>query len=345
MNGRNYLSAAALLFLVLLAFIVGDLTGRTAERYTPQEYAVIEAVKKVKPAVVRIETYGSNYNNQPLEIGTGVIFRPDGYILTNAHVLSQASRIGVFTASGKQYDAALVAPSDEYDLAVLRIQAQNLPVIQFGNSDALQLGETAIAIGNPLSFGWTVTVGVVSALNRELTVRHVPYHHLIQTDAAINPGNSGGPLVDTQGRVIGINTLVWGGGENINAQGLGFAIPASTAIKIADNLLHMGNIPEFKPRVRLGLSMYDLTEQLAMQLNLPVVRGVVVESVEPGSPAQKSGIQAGDVITKVDEVNVTSSDTLIDYIRQKEPGTVVIFEVWRNGLKRAARVKLESASP
>jgi serine protease Do len=344
MHNKKFTSFLFILFGIGVSFFLGSLIGKCEQRFTPGEQAVILAVKKVKPAVVRIQTYSGNYSNLPLEIGTGVIFRSDGYILTNAHVLRGAYRIEVYTANGKRYDAALVAPSDEYDLAVLKIPAQNLPTVQFGNSDDLELGQTAIAIGNPLSFGWTVTKGVVSALNRDVLVQsqHRAYHHLIQTDAAINLGNSGGPLVDTQGNVIGINTLVWGGG-NFNAQGLGFAIPSNTAKKIANELLHMGNIPQFKPRVRLGLSVYDLTETLAQELNLPVIRGAVVESVEPGSPAQKAGLRAGDVITKIDNTEIRNSDELIAYVRQKSPGAVIRVEAWRGGVKRSFIIKLERA--
>lgn len=327
--------------VITAAFLLGNVNGKGQDRFPSYEESVIEAVKQVKPAVVGIKTYGGYYTHFPLEIGSGVIFRSDGYILTNAHVLLRANKIMVTLASGKTYTAALVAPAQQYDLAVLKIPASHLPYARFGNSSDLELGQTAIAIGNPLNFGWTVTVGVVSALNRDVLAGHKPYRHLIQTDAAINPGNSGGPLINTLGNVIGINTLVWEGRGSMKAQGLGFAIPSNTVIKVADELLHEGYLPQFKSRVRLGISAYDLTPGLAMQENLRIVKGVVVETVEPGSPAQKGGILPGDVITKIDGHRILGVHELVDYIRREKPNTIILVVVWRNGIKRRLRVKLE----
>lgn len=333
-----------LLILVIAAFSSGRFVGRSATEFTDSEIAVIEAVRKVKPAVVGLKTYRGMNAQTPIQVATGIIFRPDGYILTNAHVLRGANRVSVVASDGKRYEAALVAPSDEYDLAVLKIDAKNLPVATFGDSSKLELGQTAIAIGNPLSFGWTVTQGVVSALNRQVTARRVTYEHLIQTDAAINPGNSGGPLVASNGQVIGINTLVFEN-PNINVQGLGFAIPSNTVKAVANQMFTSSRSFRLNQRVRLGLSTYDLTQELAMQENLPVVRGVVVDSVEPGSPAAKARIVRGDVLTKVDTLTITNTEELMHYIQGRPPGSILTFEVWRGGLKGTMRVKLEGNSP
>jgi serine protease Do len=344
-NGNKSSKALYFLFFCFAAaaFFLGSINGKEQVRFPSYEESVIKAVKEVKPAVVGIKTYGGYYSHYPLEIGSGVIFRSDGYILTNAHVLLGANKIMVTLANEKTYTAALVAPAQQYDLAVLKIPATHLPYARFGNSSDLELGQTAIAIGNPLNFGWTVTVGVVSALNRNVLAGHKPYRHLIQTDAAINPGNSGGPLINTLGNVIGINTLVWEGRGSMKAQGLGFAIPANTAMKVADELLHEGYLPQFKSRVRLGVSAYDLTPGLAMEENLRIVKGVVVETVEPGSPAQKGGILPGDVITKINGHRILGVNELIARIRREKPDTVIVVELWRNGIKRTLRVKLVPA--
>jgi len=327
---------AALLFAGLVSVVYGS-------GLTPDEAAVVEAVKKVKPAVVGIKTYREDMTGSPIEVASGVIFRSDGYILTNAHVLRRAHHVMIFTAEGKRYEAAMVAPANDYDLVVLRINAKNLPVVTFADSDRLSLGQTAIAIGNPLSFGWTVTKGVVSAFHRQVTIPNVYYKDLIQTDAAINLGNSGGPLVATNGEVIGINTLLYENPE-VNTQGLGFAIPSNIVKRVANQLLHLGNPMIFKKNpIKLGIQMYDLTDELAGQLGLSVVKGVVVQSVDPGSSAGRAQIKSGDVLTKVDGVEISGTEFLIQYVETKSPGTVITFEVWRQGLRGTRSVKLEAA--
>lgn len=344
MNRSRQFPLIAVIFLLLGVFSLSHFIGKSQTEFTDSEMAVIEAVKKVKPGVVGLKTYRGVDVQTPVQVATGVVFHKDGYILTNSHVLRGANRVQVITADGKKYEAALVAAADEYDLAVLKVAAKNLAVVVFGDSNKLELGQIAIAIGNPLSFGWTVTQGVVSALNRRVTARHIVYEHLIQTDAAINPGNSGGPLVSSRGEVMGINTLVY---ENptVNTQGLSFAIPSSTVKQVANIIFEKARNFKVSPKVRLGLSLYDLTQELAMQQGLPVVRGVVVESVEPGSPAALWRILPGDVITKVDDVAVTDSDRFMHYMQQKSAGQTVTLEIWRKGLKGALRVKLEGTPP
>lgn len=324
---------------IIMAFLIGACPYFSAA--ADYDSAVIQAVKHVKPAVVGIQTYRNADSENPVEVGSGIIYRSNGYILTNAHLLRGAVRIEVYTAAGKKYEGALVIPADEYDLAVVKIEAENLPTAQFGNSSRLELGQTAIAIGNPLSLGWTVTKGVISALNRNVSVRRTPYHHLIQTDAAINPGNSGGPLIDLNGRVIGINTLVYQN-PNFVTQGLGFAIPAETAMAVASELLHTENFQYKAPRVRLGIGMYDLTPDQALQFGLPIVHGVIVESIEPNGPAAKAKLEAGDVLTKVDNFSIMTTESLIHYIRDKAPGSTVKFELWRRGIKQTVQVQLEA---
>lgn len=328
------------LFLFLLAVVhAGTLTA--------DETAAIEAVKKVKPAVVGIKTYREDMSGSPLEVASGIIFRPDGYILTNAHVLRGAHHVIVYTAVGKQYEAALVAPANESDLAVLHINASRLPVVTFGDSDRLLLGQTAIAIGNPLSFGWTVTKGVVSALHRQVSIPNVHYKDLIQTDAAINLGNSGGPLVSTSGEIIGINTLIY---ENptITTQGLGFAIPSNAVKRIAQELLHLGSpaaaFQKRTPAIKLGIGMYDLNDALATQLGLTIVKGVVIERIDPNSSAAKAKLLTGDVLSKVDGIEISGTEFLIHYVQSKSPGTVITFELWRRGIRESRNVKLEPAS-
>ncbi|MBI2252281.1 MAG: trypsin-like peptidase domain-containing protein, partial [Armatimonadetes bacterium] len=194
------------------------------------EVQIIEAIKKVRDAVVSINTY--SYGEEIQGIGSGVILTHDGYILTNAHVIKKARNIIIMLSSGEKYPANLIKASADQDLAILKINSnKSLPIPQFGDSDKLQLGQIAIAIGNPMHFEWTVTSGVVSALGRKINYKGITYENLIQTDAAINPGNSGGALINSAGEVIGINTLVYTGSVYTHAQGLSFAIPIKAALK------------------------------------------------------------------------------------------------------------------
>ncbi len=254
--------------------------------------------------------------------GSGMIISKDGYILTNNHVISSADKVTVTLNDGRQFPAALVGRDAYSDVAVLKIEAPNLLPVTFGRSDQLRPGEWVIAVGSPLGFDHTVTLGIISALSRRIPDLNSNLS-FIQTDAAINPGNSGGPLVNLKGEVIGINTAISGRGQNI-----GFAIPADTVKAIADTLI--AGKPITRPWI--GISMVDLNPDLAKHVGLPpATKGVVVAQVLQNSPAYKAGLMQGDVIQKMDGKPVTQSEVVQENIRQKPLNARINLEILRNG--------------
>jgi len=250
------------------------------------------------------------YRREVPGLGSGFLVNKDGYILTNAHVAQGARQIKVTLTDGRQFEAKLVGMDTGYDLAVLKIEGQDLPAAALGNSDDLIVGEWAIAIGNPFGFLLndtkpSVTVGVVSATRRDIKPEAgmtSVYKNMIQTDAAINPGNSGGPLVNSLGEVIGINTFIFS--KSGGSIGLGFAIPINTAKKVFDEIVQYGRVRS----VWIGVQVQDLTPYLAQGLGLTDRDGVVVSKVDRGSPAAKAGIVPGDIIRKVNGEKIRNSD-------------------------------------
>jgi S1-C subfamily serine protease len=263
-------------------------------------------------------------------VGTGIIVSADGYILTNYHVAGDAQAISV-TVLGKDgkksYPAKLIGGDQQQDLAVIKIDAANLHPAQFGDSAALKPGAWVMAIGNPFGYAHTVSVGVISALGRPLdTESSTRMHDLIQTDAAINPGNSGGPLVNLNGQVVGINTAIYvGNGQGPQAVGIGFAIPSNRAKNIYEQIRKTGKVQ--KPY--LGISYHEIDEEMRNKLHLPVRDGAVVDGVYPKGPADKAGLKAGDVITKVDGANLTETDALGSFIAKKGVGESLAMDVLR----------------
>lgn len=223
-------------------------------------------------------------------LGSGVIIRNDGYVVTNAHVVARGERIRVVLADERELEATLVGVDHDADLAVLKIEGKDLPALEFGDSEDLLIGETVIAIGNPFGFSHTVTTGVISARGRSLRTEERTYLDFIQIDASINPGNSGGPLLNINGELIGINTAIYG-----RAQNIGFAIPARRAAQITDHLIRFGKVKHGY----LGLRVQDLTPNLAEALDIPHRKGVVVHNVDEGSPAARSGLRPGDVVVSI----------------------------------------------
>ncbi len=270
--------------------------------------------------------------------GSGVIFKSDGYILTNNHVVGNADVIEVTLFDKRKYKAKVVGKDRFTDLALLKIDGiNNLPAANFGTSKPLRAGDWAIAIGSPLGFDHTVTLGIISALGRLLPAGHnetssLGNVQLIQTDAAINPGNSGGPLLNIHGDVIGITTAIRG-----DAQNIGFAIPVDVAKDVAQQLLDRGSIA----RAYIGIYMQDLNDQIARSLHIsPNTKGVLVARSAEGSPAEKAGLVQGDVIVKVDGQSVTNSKEVQAIVRKHKPGDNVEFLIARADTLAATTVKI-----
>jgi S1-C subfamily serine protease len=276
----------------------------------------------------------------------GVIYDTQGHILTNNHVIDGAQQLLVSLPDGRSFTAKLVGADPQTDLAVVQIEGSDLPVATFGNSDALQVGDWVVAIGNALALpgGPTVSAGVVGALGR--TVQEPgdsdnsagPYlFDVIQTDAPINPGNSGGPLVNLQGQVVGINTLVAGQAEpGIQAQGIGFAISISTAKPIADQLVATGHVVH----PYIGLVVAPLNPVITRRLGIDAKNGVLVIGVQQGSPAAEAGLQARDVITKIDGKDVADDSVFAQTINSHKPGDTLTLTVLRSQQTLELKAKL-----
>ncbi len=264
-------------------------------------------------------------------LGSGVIITKDGYILTNNHVIEDADDVKVSIGeSTKRYDAKVVGRDAFADLAVLKIEADNLTAAVIGDSEQLEVGDVVLAIGNPFGVGQSVSRGIVSALSRGVGIG--PIEDFIQTDAAINPGNSGGALLDTEGRLVGINTAILS--RSGGFAGVGFAIPVNLARNIAEQIVNTGRVD----RGFLGVAPQDLTEDLVSQFGTE--KGALISEVTEGSPAEKAGLKAGDVIVKVQNSEVRDSRQLLLTVGQFTPGTTVAVEYLRDGKTRTAQVKL-----
>ena len=297
---------------------------------TSEEETVIRVARQITPAVVSIvvPNYGS---------GSGAIIRRDGMVLTNAHVVGSARTVQVGLADGRKTTGTVLGRDVGLDVAVVRIPLTDTPVATLGNSDQLQVGQLAIAIGNPLGLERTVTTGVVSALNR--TARSTGGDTFIQTDAAISPGNSGGPLVDSRGAVIGINSAeLLGQGVS----GLGFAIPINIAMQMAGQVLATGRYV----RPFLGIAYADVDGDMSAQFRLPVKQGVLVTGVEAGTPASQGGIRMQDIITRVNDTPITMGGDLRSVLRGLHPGDVARVSVVRppNGAQSTVNVRIGQAT-
>ncbi len=311
-----------------------------------QSNFIAAAVQKVGPAVVRIDAsrtvrqnsfrdfFGdgvSPSNRTERGTGSGFILRSDGLVVTNAHVVDGADRVKVTLKDGRTLEGKVLGEDSLTDLAVVKIEADQLPTVTLGNSDLLQPGEWAIAIGNPLGLDNTVTAGIVSALGRSSQQVGVADKRLgfIQTDAAINPGNSGGPLLNANGDVIGINTAIIGG-----AQGLGFSIPINEAQKILDQLITKGKVQH----PYLGIQMVTLTPEVTEELNnnlssnlkLTENQGVLISRVMPNSPAERSALQPGDVIKRINGQAITQASAVLAIVEDSKIGGSLQFEIQRN---------------
>ncbi len=255
-------------------------------------------------------------------LGSGVIVSPEGYLLTNNHVIDSADDIEVALSDGRRATARLVGGDPETDVAVLKIDLDRLPVIAFGDADSLEVGDVVLAIGNPFGVGQTVTAGIVSALGRtQLGIN--TFENFIQTDAAINPGNSGGALVDAAGNLMGINTAIYS--RSGGSLGIGFAIPATTARQVMEGLIKDGVIT----RGWIGVEPRDMTPEIAETFNLPIKEGVLITGVLQDGPAAEGGIRPGDVVTHVDGTPVTNTSQLLSSVAALKPRREAVISVQR----------------
>lgn len=320
-----------------------------------QSYAV--AVERAAPAVVNVYTTkqvreplapllndpdlarlfgdlpGLSRRRKATTLGSGVIVRGDGYILTNYHVIEAADAVQVALYDGRQAKAEVVGADPDSDLAVLKIQLPNLASITFNDNHELKVGDVVLAIGNPFGVGQTTTLGIVSALGRNRLGINT-YENFIQTDAAINPGNSGGALVDASGRLVGINTAIYS--ESGGSLGIGFAIPAKTAHTIMEQIIATGSVT----RGWLGLEPQDITPELARAFKLRLSDGVIVADVLRDGPAFQSGVRVGDIVLKLNGQQVEDSQGFLTQIAPLEPGTSVELSVLRSGKLLRIQVKV-----
>jgi serine protease DegQ len=316
----------------------------TAPSETAGSFAL--AAKRAAPAVVAITAtklagrnphagdprlkffFGEGNNpgqHQQVGLGSGVIVSPEGYLLTNHHVVADATDIEVQLTDGRQTSAKLVGSDIETDIAVLKIDLPKLPVITLGDVRALQVGDAVLAIGNPFNVGQTVTAGIVSALDRKQS--DTPFQNFIQTDAAINPGNSGGALVDAKGALVGINTAIFS--RSGGSLGIGFAVPADTAREVMQALIAGGSVK----RGWIGVVPRDLSAELAQSLSLPVQSGVLIAGVLQDGPAARGGMRPGDVVLKIGDKVVNNTGELLSAVAALPPNSQASL-----GVQRGAQV-------
>ena len=293
---------------------------------TDEEQTIVGIARQASSSVVGIIRGQSS--------GSGIIVREDGIVLTNSHVLGGARAVEVSLADGRVLQGEVLGRDPSVDVGVVRVNATGLPAAILGDADQLQVGQTAVAIGNPLGLERTVTSGVVSALNRSPV--GFGLDALIQTDAAISPGNSGGPLLNSRGQVIGINTAV---ARAPGAEGLGFAVPINLANDVVDQILTTGRVR----RAFLGLEFRDVEPQMAQQFGLPVREGVLVATVGRGTPAAQAGVRPGDIITRLDDTEIGHGGDLRRVLRGHKPGDSVTLTVIRPSGQVRLRVQLGEA--
>jgi serine protease Do len=264
-------------------------------------------------------------------LGSGVIISPDGYIITNNHVVEQGDEIRVTLFDKRSFKAKLIGADTKTDVAIVKIDAENLYSVQWGDSDGLQVGEFVLAIGNPYGLNHTVTMGIISAVGRA-NVGIADYEDFIQTDAAINPGNSGGPLVNTKGELIGINTAIFS--RSGGYQGIGFAVPSNMARLVMDQLIQKGKVT----RGWLGVTIQEITPELSQEFGLKSAKGALIGDVAKGSPAEKAGIKRGDIILEFNGKKVSDVGNLRNMVAQSKIGAQIPLTIMRSGKEYALQV-------
>jgi serine protease DegQ len=327
--------------------VITTVKQMTGDSTVPRAASYSDAAKKAMPAVVNIFTsqamkrqqhplrddplFRFFFGDQPdaqvqpsTNLGSGVIVSESGYILTNSHVVEAADGIEVALADSRRVNAKVVGTDPESDLAVLKIDLPKLPAITFGQPDSARVGDVVLAIGNPFGVGQTVTLGIVSALGRSHLGINT-FENFIQTDAAINPGNSGGALVDANGHLIGINTAIYSKTPGGASLGIGFAIPASTAKTVMEQIIQNGSVQ----RGWIGVGVQDLNKEIAESFRIPGTRGALITEVFRGTPADRGGVKVGDVLVAVDGKPVTDSATMLNLIAALVPGSQATLRVMR----------------
>lgn len=324
------------------SLLSGNALGPLQGGDTPSERliiqgSVIDIAKQAQPSIVGIQTHQTTGKNSPRSprasgdtesVGSGVIIESDGYIMTNSHVVGEANSI-IVTIADEKVPAEVIGKDPETDIAVIKVEKEGLPVARLGSTNDLEVGELAVAIGSPFGFQQSVTAGVISALNRNVTVeteadRPRTYTNLIQTDAAINPGNSGGALINRRGEVIGINTLIYS--TNGVSQGIGFAIPVEEAASVAKRLVKSGDVAYSY----IGIEGRTVTPAVG-SMDEAIEQGATIIEVEPGGPAEKAGMRPGDVVVEFADMQVASMDDLVAAVRGSAIGRSVTARVLRDG--------------
>lgn len=351
---RERFFTGLMMVLLLIPGVAQALPDSFADLADSQKYSVvnISTTQITKPRqMIPQMPFGSPFQGSPFEdlfrdmyrnqqpqerhsLGSGFILSADGYVITNNHVVDGADEIVVKNTDGEEFDADVVGADAKLDIALLKIKAKGLRAVKLGDSDKLRIGDWVVAIGNPFGLEQTVTAGIVSAKGRVIGAG--PYDSFIQTDAAINPGNSGGPLFNAKGEVIGINTAIYSrsGGNN----GIGFAIPINLAKSVFEELKTSGKVQ----RARLGVMIRDIDKETMKALGLKSRHGALVPQVEAGSAADKAGIQAGDVITKIDQFEIKQAHDLPIRVARHRPGDKVRIEIIRDGKVQVIPVIVEA---
>ena len=362
MNSRSTAISALLTFMLGTILLAGcsekepapqaDNTAKASlQASIPADEPVAKVAWRVGPSVVQVNVRA--VRETPLGIqrgeglGSGVIYRRDGYIVTNNHVIEGATGVNVAFADGSIEDASIVGTDPNTEIAVIKVNRNDLPAATFDDGDAPVVGQLAVAIGSPSGFESTVTSGVVSGVGREFppeltgsgTAARSALSDLIQTDAAISPGNSGGALADRDGEIIGINVAYFPPAET-GAVNLGFAVPSDTAVSVADQLIEKGKITT----PYLGVLTTDLSPEDAGRFDLPIDSGALVEQVVPGSPAREAGVRKGDIITAVGDTRIASYGDLLGALRDHEPGDRVTLTIFRNTEEKKLEVTLGERS-
>lgn len=325
-------------------FVHSPLYAAENTDFTHAAEATVDAVVHVKNTAIKtlrnpldqfFSGHGSARKFKQVGTGSGVIISPDGYIITNSHVVANATEIEITLNNKKVYKAELIGSDDSNDISLVKIDATDLPHITFADSDALKIGEWVLAVGNPYNLTSTVTAGIVSAKGRDL-VGNNNIESFIQTDAAVNPGNSGGALVNTRGELIGINTAI--SSKTGSFVGYSFAVPSNIARKVVEDLIEFGNVQ----RAFLGIQFIELNGQNAAELDSPVTEGIFITKVLSGGAALEAGIKENDIITQMNNTKITKFSDLKGQLNASRPGESIAISILRNGEDKTFPVILKN---